>query len=38
MNAARHKYLTPCAIRQDRCYDCQNPDRIAAPKSSIGEK
>lgn len=38
MNAARHKYLTPCAIRQDRCYDCQSPDRIAASKSSIGEK
>ena len=30
MNAARHKYLTPCAIRQDRCYDCQSPDRICS--------
>lgn len=27
-NAARHGYRTPCAVRQDRCYDCDSPDRI----------
>lgn len=27
-NAARHEYKTPCAIRQDHCYDCKSPDRI----------
>jgi NAD-dependent dihydropyrimidine dehydrogenase PreA subunit len=28
MNAARHGFKTPCAVRQDRCYDCASPDRI----------
>ncbi|MGE4590062.1 MAG: lactate utilization protein [Acidaminococcaceae bacterium] len=28
MNAARHKYKTPCAVKQDKCYDCMSPDRI----------
>ena len=28
MNAARHKYKTPCAIHEDHCYDCNSPDRI----------
>ncbi|WP_027398917.1 lactate utilization protein [Anaerovorax odorimutans] len=27
-NAARHGFQTPCAIRQDHCYDCKSPDRI----------
>lgn len=27
-NAARHGFRTPCAVRQDRCYDCSSPDRI----------
>lgn len=30
MNAARHQYRTPCAAKQDRCYDCQSPDRICS--------
>lgn len=28
MNAARHGYKTPCAIKEDKCYDCSSPDRI----------
>lgn len=28
MNAARHGFRTPCAIKQDHCYDCESPDRI----------
>ena len=28
MNAARHKYKTPCAVHEDHCYDCSSPDRI----------
>lgn len=28
MNAARHGYKTPCALRRDHCYDCKSPDRI----------
>lgn len=28
MNAARNGFKTPCAIRQDHCYDCKSPDRI----------
>jgi hypothetical protein len=28
MNAARHHYKTPCAIKQDHCYDCCSPQRI----------
>ena len=27
-NAARHHFRTPCAIKQDHCYDCMSPDRI----------
>lgn len=27
-NAARHGFQTPCAVRQDHCYDCKSPDRI----------
>jgi hypothetical protein len=28
MNAARHGYKTPCAVKGDKCYDCSSPDRI----------
>ena len=28
MNTARHQYHTPCAARQDHCYDCDSPQRI----------
>lgn len=28
MNAARHGFKTPCAVKKDRCYDCKSPDRI----------
>lgn len=28
MNAARHNFKTPCAVKQDKCYDCASPDRI----------
>lgn len=28
MNTARHHYSTPCAIKQDHCYDCKSPQRI----------
>lgn len=28
MNAARHGFKTPCAVKQDKCYDCSSPDRI----------
>ena len=27
-NAARHQYKTPCAVHEDRCYDCNSPNRI----------
>ncbi|MCI6101340.1 MAG: lactate utilization protein [Selenomonas sp.] len=27
-NAARHGYQTPCARKQDHCYDCYHPNRI----------
>lgn len=28
LNAVRHHYKTPCAVRQDHCYDCRSPQRI----------
>ncbi len=28
LNAARHGYKTPCAVRRDHCYDCKSPQRI----------
>ena len=28
LNAARHHYRTPCAVKRDRCYDCRSPQRI----------
>lgn len=27
-NAKRIGYTTPCAIKGDRCYDCNHPDRV----------
>lgn len=27
-NAQRHGYKTPCAAKADKCYDCENPQRI----------
>lgn len=27
-NSIRHEHRTPCAIKQDHCYDCASPDRI----------
>ena len=27
-NTARKGYRTPCAVKGDKCYDCQSPDRI----------
>lgn len=27
-NAARHHYKTPCAVREDHCYDCRSSQRI----------
>ncbi len=27
-NAKRKGYKTPCAVKGDRCYDCQSPERI----------
>lgn len=28
INAKRLGYKTPCAVKGDRCYDCNSPDRI----------
>lgn len=28
INAKRLGYQTPCAVKGDRCYDCNSPDRI----------
>ena len=28
INAKRLGYQTPCAVKGDRCYDCDSPDRI----------
>lgn len=27
-NAQRLRRRTPCAVKADRCYDCNSPDRI----------
>ena len=37
-NAARHHYRTPCAIRQDRCYNCMSPDRICSAQTIYWKK
>ena len=28
LNAARHGFANPCAVKGDRCYDCSAKDRI----------
>lgn len=28
LNAARHHFRTPCAVKRDHCFDCKSPDRI----------
>ena len=38
LNAARHGYRTPCAIRQDRCYDCRSPQRICSAQTIYWKK
>ena len=30
LNAERHGYRTPCAIKKDRCYYCRSPQRICS--------
>jgi len=37
-NAMRLKRKTPCAIRGDRCYDCDSPERICRNLSVFLEK
>ena len=37
-NAVRLKLNTPCAVRGDRCYDCQSPDRICRALAVLWEK
>lgn len=37
-NAQRLNRKTPCAVRADRCYDCQSPDRICRNLSVLWTK
>lgn len=37
-NAARHHFKTPCAFRQDHCYDCKSPDRICCAQTVYFQK
>jgi len=37
-NAKRLGKKTPCAVRADKCYDCQSPDRICRALSVLWEK
>jgi len=37
-NCARHGYNTPCAVKGDRCYDCDSPERICRNLSVFLEK
>lgn len=37
-NAARHHFKTPCAFRQDHCYDCKSPDRICCAQTIYFQK
>ena len=37
-NARRLGKKTPCAVRADRCYDCQSPERICAAMVIYWEK
>ena len=38
LNAKRLNRKTPCAIKGDRCYDCDSPDRICRNLSVFWEK
>ena len=37
-NAQRLHRKTPCALRADKCYDCQSPERICRNLSILWEK
>ena len=37
-NTARHHYHTPCAAKQDHCYDCNSPDRICCAQTIYWRK
>ena len=38
LNAERHGYKTPCAIKKDRCYDCRSPQRICSAQTIYWRK
>ena len=38
LNAKRLGMNTPCAVKADRCYDCNSPDRICRGLSVLWEK
>jgi len=38
LNARRLKKQTPCAIKADKCYDCNSPDRICRGLSVLWKK
>lgn len=38
LNARRLGVHTPCALKADRCYDCQSPQRICRALSILWEK
>ncbi len=38
LNAKRLNRKTPCAVRADKCYDCQSPDRICRNLSVLWTK
>ena len=38
LNAQRLKRKTPCAVKGDRCYDCQSPERICRNLSILWDK
>ena len=38
MNAARHHYKTPCAVKMDHCYDCKSPRRICSAQTIYWRK
>ena len=37
-NAQRLGKKTPCAVKGDRCYDCQSPERICRALTVLWEK
>ena len=38
LNAQRLKRKTPCAVKGDKCYDCNSPERICRNLSVLWEK